>query len=142
MENRKLWRKAVTGLKNIFAGIVIGISNVIPGVSGGTMAVVLNVYDEILDAVSIKRFVKHLFFIITLGIGMLAGIYGFSNIIEYLFENYPMQTNFAFLGLILGSIPMIFKRSLKEKFQPVNLIPFIVGLGIMVVLFLLSLIHI
>ena len=43
MENRKLWRKAVTGLKNIFAGIVIGISNVIPGVSGGTMAVVLNV---------------------------------------------------------------------------------------------------
>ena len=62
---------------------------------------------------------------------MLAGIYGFSNIIEYLFENYPMQTNFAFLGLILGSIPMIFKRSLKEKFQPVNLIPFIAGLGIM-----------
>ena len=136
MENKEIWRKAVAGLKNIFAGIVIGISNVIPGVSGGTMAVVLNVYDEILDAVSIRRFVKHLFFIITLGIGMLAGIYGFSNIIEYLFENYPMQTNFAFLGLILGSIPMIFKRSLKEKFQPVNLIPFIAGLGIMVVLFL------
>ena len=82
MENRKLWRKAVTGLKNIFAGIVIGISNVIPGVSGGTMAVVLNVYDEILDAVSVKRFVKPLCVISTLGIGMLAGIYGFSPIIE------------------------------------------------------------
>lgn len=67
---------------------------------------------------------------------MLAGIYGFRNIIEYLFQNYPMQTNFTFLGLILGSIPMIFKRSFKEKFQPVNLIPFIAGLGIMVVLFL------
>ena len=64
MENKEIWRKAVAGLKNIFAGIVIGISNVIPGVSGGTVAVVLNVYDEILDAVSIKRFVKHLFFII------------------------------------------------------------------------------
>lgn len=67
---------------------------------------------------------------------MLAGIYGFRNIIEYLFQNYPMQTNFTFLGLILGSIPMIFKRSFKEKFQPVNLIPFIAGLEIMVVLFL------
>ena len=135
MKKQSFGNRIWIGIKNVIAGIVIGVSNVIPGVSGGTMAVVMGVYDDMIDAVSIKRLRKNLFFIITLLLGMAGGILLFSNAIEYLFQNYPMQTNFTFLGLILGSIPMIFKRSLEERFRASSLIPFLLALGLMIVLY-------
>lgn len=124
---------------NIFYGILLGVSNVIPGVSAGTMAVVLNIYDDLLSAVSLKKehLKKNLIFLATIGIGAVIGILAFSNAITFLFEKYNMPTHFLFIGIILGSIPMVIKHAKAGKdIRPKNWIPFIITFAIMIVMVL------
>ncbi len=102
-------------LVDIIKGIFVGIANVIPGVSGGTMAVSFGIYDKILSSVSnlfkdFKQSVKNL---LPVAIGMVVGIVGFTFVIGWLLENQPFGTSLAFTGLILGGLPMIIK-SLKD----------------------------
>ena len=133
MENNKILK----AVKNIFCGAVIGIANVIPGVSGGTMAVIMNIYDDLLNAFSIKNLKKNLFFIITVIVGLVVGVLLFSKVIEFFFANYPNQTSFFFLGLIVGSLPMIFNKTRSfGKIRPVNVIGFVIALGIMIALYI------
>lgn len=122
-------------------GCIIGVANIIPGVSGGTMAVILNVYDKLIDSViGIKKHVKEsLAFLIPVAIGGGLGIFGFSKLLKYLLENFPMPTFFFFIGLILGTVPLIFKKIItsadgKKKFNAYTLIPFAVFFGIMIAL--------
>ena len=100
-------------LKLIFAGIVIGVANVIPGVSGGTMVVVFGIYDELIGVISFN--IKAIFgkwrFWVPLAIGMGIGIIAFSKIVTFLFEHFPVQTQYFFAGIVLGSIPLILKRT-------------------------------
>ena len=127
----------MTYIKNIIAGIVIGIANIIPGVSGGTMAVVLGIYDKLIDAISlnIQKLKKNWKFILTLGIGMVLGISVLAKLLTWLFENYNVPTQFFFIGLILGSIPLVWRKTTEtKKFQKINIIPFLVTLGIMIVM--------
>ncbi len=86
----------------------------IPGVSGGTLAVVFNIYDRLISVITlnVKKILSEWKFILPLVIGMGLGIILFSKAITFLFENYPVQTNWFFIGIILGSIPMIVKRLL------------------------------
>lgn len=104
-------------LKLFLKGIVIGMANVIPGVSGGTMAVVFGIYDKFVNAINpnLKKMWKDRGFIIPLILGMLSGIALFSKIISFLFKNYPHQTYFFFFGLIIGSVPMIFGYCIKKN---------------------------
>lgn len=100
-------------LGNFIKGIVLGVSNVIPGVSAATLAVVMNIYDNLLEAISnlfkdFKKNFKFLFFIL-LGIGV--GIVFFSYIIEKLIGIYPWQVNYLFMGLIAGSFSTLFKTA-------------------------------
>ena len=124
-------------IMNVLYGVILGISNVIPGISAGTMAVILNIYDTLLDAVSLKKdkLKKYFPFLIAIGIGMCVGIILFSNAITLLFENYNMPTNFLFIGIIGGSIPMVVNHAKeKDKIRPINWIPFAVCLGVMVIM--------
>lgn len=123
-------------VKNVFSGAVVGVANVIPGVSGGTMAVVLNVFDQMMETLGMKKFRKNLGFLITFGLGAVLGIAAFSSAIEWLLQNYPVATNFTFIGLILGSIPMIFRRATHgdKKVTPQMGSAFIVGLAVMLAL--------
>ena len=84
----------------------------IPGVSGGTLAVVFNIYDRLISVITlnVKKILSEWKFILPLVVGMGLGIILFSKAITFLFENYPVQTNWFFIGIILGSIPMIVKR--------------------------------
>jgi len=107
-------------MENIFVilkGMVIGVSNVIPGVSGGTMAVVLGIYDKLISAVNsfFKDWKKNIFFLAEIAIGAGLGIILFSKLITNLLTNHPEPTNFLFIGLILGSFPMLYKRATKGK---------------------------
>lgn len=101
----------------IVIGMVIGIANVIPGVSGGTMAVVFNIYDEFVNALSlnIQKFKKNWKFIVPLLLGMAGGILIFSKIIESLYNKFPVQTDYFFTGLIIGSIPMLINYMLGKN---------------------------
>lgn len=122
-------------IKNVLRGVVLGVSNVIPGVSAGTMAVVMNIYDKLLDSISIKKekIKENFMFLCMLGIGVIVGILAFSNGITYLFDNYPMQTQFTFIGIILGSIPMVIRHAKQGgSIQKVNWIPCAITFAIMV----------
>ena len=98
------------------------------------MAVVMNVYDQLIGSISkfFKDWKKNLLFLIPILIGAGAGIFLFSLLLGSLLENYPMPVNFFFLGLILGSIPMIYKRATAGKFRATHLIPFAAALLVMI----------
>ncbi len=97
-------------IKLFLSGSIIGMANVMPGVSGGTLAVVLGIYDKFVNAITfnVKKLWSNRAFIFPLVLGMLAGIAFFSKVIALLFDLFPHQTNFFFLGIILGSVPMLY----------------------------------
>ncbi len=120
-------------LVEVIKGIFVGVANVIPGVSGGTMAVSFGIYDKLLSAISnlFKEFKKSIKTLFPIVIGMVIGVVGFTFIIPWLLANQPFITSIAFTGLILGGLPMIIK-SLRDGWQkdtkksiPVNVILFI-----------------
>ncbi len=127
-------------LKLILFGMIIGIANIIPGVSGGTMAVILGVYDKIISAISNWRtkFIDSVKFLALIGIGAVAGIFIFANLIEYTLENFPMATNMVFVGLIIGSIPMIYKKATAEKLGVSGVGAFVVCFGFMMFMLLVT----
>jgi len=93
-------------------GLVLGITTAIPGVSTGTMAVVFNVYDRLIQTItpSIKKILAAWKFWLPLVIGGMAGIFLFSKVITFLFNNYFIPANWFFIGIILGSLPMVYKK--------------------------------
>lgn len=106
----------MTFFMDVLKGIMIGIANVIPGVSGGTMAVSLGIYDKLIGAVSNllrdwKNSLKTLFPLV-LGCGI--GIVGFTYAIEYLLSKHTFVTCMAFVGLILGGLPILVVSLKKE----------------------------
>lgn len=96
-------------------GIAIGMVNVIPGVSGGTLAVVFGIYDKFVNAITfnVKSLWKNRRFVVPLVLGMLLGVLIFSKLIEFLYTHFPLQTNYFFTGLVIGSIPMLFTLMIK-----------------------------
>lgn len=101
----------------LFIGIAIGMANVIPGVSGSTMAVVFNIYDRFVNAITlnIKKLIENRRFVIPVVGGMALGVLLFSKLITILYENFPVQTDYFFTGLIIGSIPMLFSFMTKKQ---------------------------
>lgn len=122
---------------DIIKGIVIGLANIIPGVSGGTMMVSMGIYDTIISCITgiFKNFKKNLKTLAPYIIGMLVGIGGFSIILKFLFKNYPLPTNTAFVGLILGGLPSIAKQLDKRK---LNIKSILIGIIFFVALIVLQ----
>src|SRR5690554_938336 len=104
------------------SGMVIGIANAIPGVSGGTMAVVLNVYDRLIALVSLnlKKILRDLPFALLLVAGAGTGIILFAKLMSGLFDSYPVPTTWFFMGLIVGSIPFVARRTRGTGSVPVK----------------------
>ena len=118
-------------------GMAIGIANAVPGVSGGTIAVVVGIYDRVISAVSgffsnEYGWKRNLLFLVQLAIGLLAGLIGFANILDWLIEFYPYETQFGFIGLILGSVPFLVKLAEVPKLKLRHWVVFLVFLGIMI----------
>lgn len=124
-------------------GIFIGSFEVVPGISGGTLALLLNIYERLISAIiNIKTdFKKNFKFLATIVSGMGVGIYVFSHIILLLNEHYPIETNCTLAGLIVGLIPTIFKKSIGEKFSFKNFLAFILTLIFMIIINLISIIN-
>ena len=107
-------------LKMILKGVVIGVANIIPGVSGGTMAVSMGIYDKIIHAAThlLSEFKKSMKLLIPILIGAALGLVVVARIIQMMFERVPFQTNLLFIGLILGGLPAMTK---KVKGQSIRL---------------------
>ncbi len=99
-------------IKSILKGIVIGIANIVPGVSGGTMMVSMGIYDKLIHCIThlFSEFKKSVKFLFPIAVGMLIAIVGSSFALEEMFARIPIQTNLLFVGLILGGLPAIWKN--------------------------------
>lgn len=102
-------------LESILYGVCMGIFEVVPGISGGTLALILNIYETLISSISnLKKDFKNS--VKTLSpylLGMGIGIYCFSFIISFLHKNFPMEVNFWLMGLIIGIIPSIASKANK-----------------------------
>lgn len=102
----------MTMIKSFLKGMVIGIANIVPGVSGGTMMVSMGIYDRLIHCIThlFSEFKKSVLFLFPIAVGMVAAIGASSFGLTYLFEHFPIQTNLLFVGLILGGLPAIWKK--------------------------------
>lgn len=124
-------KKFIEYLKYLLCGLVFGTANVIPGVSGGTMLVVFGIFDKLTDSISgIKKIFENIKFLITFAIGAGGGILISAKLIKQLFENFPIQTNLFFIGLIVGGIPLIYRLGTSEKkVKPLCAVPFVIAMA-------------
>lgn len=115
-------------LLHILKGCVMGIANVIPGVSGGTMAVSMGIYDTLIHSIThlFKEFKKSMKALVPIGIGMVIGVVGLATLITLLFDKAPVPTNLLFIGLILGGLPAVLRRLKGEKFKITYAIGFLI----------------
>jgi putative membrane protein len=99
-------------IRNFLNGLAFGITETIPGVSGGTIAIILGFYNDLIETINhfTEDYKKYLKFIIPLLIGTASGILLFSSIIDYLLTNHSFPTMLFFIGLITGIIPLIFLK--------------------------------
>ena len=108
-------------LVDVIKGMIVGVANVIPGVSGGTMMVSMGIYEKIIGIVNnlFKDLKKSILTLLPIGIGLVLGIAVFSFVIPFCLEEYPFPTSFCFIGLILGGVPAIVKPA-KESLEKEN----------------------
>lgn len=99
-------------IKKVLKGIIIGLANAVPGVSGGTMMVSMGIYDDIIYCIThiLRQVKKSIAILFPYIVGMAVGIVGLAYAIGYLQENHPLQTSLTFVGLILGGIPILWQR--------------------------------
>jgi putative membrane protein len=107
-------------------GMLMGAANVIPGVSGGTMALLTGIFEPLINAIKsfdltaikllfsgkFKELFKHtnMAFLIPVGIGIVVSILSIARLLEFLFENYAVYVWSFFFGLILASIYFVGKK--------------------------------
>ncbi len=120
----------------VIKGFFVGIANIIPGVSGGTLAITLGIYEELIEAIShfFRKIKSNIKFLIPIGIGAFTAIVIGSRIIEISLEKYTLPTLLFFTGLILGGMPMLFgkiKKNIKPSYALIFLATFALVIGIM-----------
>ncbi len=106
-------------MRNFLKGIIVGIGGIAPGLSGSVLLVILGLYQKAINAIGtlFKDFKNNVKFLFPLVLGFGVGVIIFSKIVDFLLENYEMYTRFAFLGLVLGTIPLFYKEVKKEGFN-------------------------
>lgn len=124
----------------ILKGFLLGIANIIPGVSGGTLAITLGIYNDLIGAIShfFKNLKKNLTFLIPLGIGMLAAVLLGSKLITYCLDKFTLPTTLFFIGLIVGGIPLLTKKLKGRKVKPFNLAVFLLTFSIVMIMTFLN----
>lgn len=110
-------------------GFCIGSAMTVPGVSGGTVAIILDVYDRLVFSIAsiFKDLKKNFLFLCVLGASMLLGMLSLSKLILFLSELAPVPVRFFFIGAIVGGIPMLYRKTELKKISPVSLIFALLG---------------
>lgn len=145
-------RTAKDYLMLFLKGMGMGAANVIPGVSGGTIALITGIFEHLIDSIKsfdlkavqlllrfrIKDFIKHtdLIFLIAVFSGAVVSVFSLAKLLEYLFANYPIYVWAFFFGLILASVYFVGKTVGKWNLSVI--ITFIIGSIIAIALSTLS----
>ena len=111
--------QSVVFLKNFFKGLIAGIGGIAPGLSGSVLLVILGLYEQTVNAIGtlFLDFKKNIKFLLPLVLGLGVGILLFSKVVDFLLETFEFQTRYAFLGLILGTIPLFYREVKKKGFR-------------------------
>lgn len=111
-------------LKNFFKGIIAGIGGIAPGLSGSVLLVIMGLYERMVNSIGtlFRNFKQNMKFLVPLLMGMVVGVLLFSKIVDYLLETFAFQTRYAFLGLIVGTIPLFYREVRKNGFRKRNYI--------------------
>ncbi|MBR6027719.1 MAG: DUF368 domain-containing protein [Clostridia bacterium] len=122
-------------LLDILRGMVIGLANVIPGVSGGTMMVSMGIFDKLIHAINhlFDEFKQSLRTLWPYLAGMVLAIILSSVALSIAFERFPLPTNTLFIGLILGSVPMILAQIKGAKINALHVVLFLIFAAIVIV---------
>ena len=127
-------------IKSILKGMVIGIANIIPGVSGGTMMVAMGIYDKLIHCIThlFSEFKKSFLFLLPIAIGMGIAVVGGAFTIEKMFEVIPFQTSLLFIGLVVGGLPAIWKNVKGNSIKFGHILAGVIFFAIVVVMALLG----
>lgn len=98
-------------------GILIGAGAILPGISSGVFCVIFGIYEKLVDSVLnlFHNFKSNIVFLLPIVLGGITGVLLVSKLLNFLITSYPVPTKFCFIGLILGSIPMLFKKANNNK---------------------------
>ena len=118
-------------------GIVLGVAFVIPGVSGGTLAVLLGIYEELIEAASnfyksIADFKKYIMYLLPIGLGVVFSVAVFAKLIKFGLDKAPIITILIFLGMIIGGIPALVRNVKGTKINLKDMTLMLVGLIIVI----------
>lgn len=140
-EDGSMNNKQVSGFfYRMLCGSMLGISIIAPGVSGSVMAVMMGIYDNLINIISapFKNFKKNFFYLLPMGLGAVISIGVFIKILEWFFENYPAPAFSLFIGLIAGSLPTVFTEANKLGFKKKYLIGTVSALAVAITIGLIA----
>lgn len=125
----------------LIKGAIIGLGGILPGASGGILAVATGVYERIFEAISnlFKDIKSSLSFLLPLLLGSLIGLIPMSFLLEWLLGSFEVPVTYVLIGLVLGGIPSFLKEANSQNgFKPKYLIGTFIGLSAAVALFFLE----
>lgn len=127
-------------LYRILCGFCLGISVFAPGISGSIMAIIMGIYDKLLDIASdpLKNLKKNIKFLLPLGIGAVISLLLFVLVFSYLFETYEKAVFMLFIGLILGNLPMVYKEARKSQFKWYYILGAVIAFAVALVVGIMS----
>ena len=127
-------------LKDFLIGILLGAGAILPGISSGVICVILGIYDKLINSVLglFRNFKKNFTYIFPIAVGGFIGVFLVGNILKILFQKFPTQTSYCFIGLILGSIPLLVKKinsehTFKLHYLIFTIISFIIGYSLVLI---------
>lgn len=117
-----------------FKSIIVGLGGIAPGLSGSVLMIIFGLYQDVLEALgslfAVRRTAEHgrwkflsqdfgkkIRFLLPILAGMAVGVLLFSRVLDFFLAHYEVPTRFAFLGLILGTVPLFYKEVKKEGFS-------------------------
>lgn len=106
-------------LVTFLKGIVVGVGGVAPGLSGSVLLVILGLYEKVISAIGtlFRNFKKNIQFLLPMVAGVAIGVLAFSKLVDYLLDRHEFYTRYAFLGLVVGTVPLFYREVRKNGFR-------------------------
>lgn len=123
----------------LLKGTLVGIGAILPGLSGGVLAVIFGIYQPLLKFLADLRkdFVKNLLFFIPVGIGVAFGIFLFAIVVEKAFGKYAAAFVCLFIGFVIGTFPSLYRTAAKQGRKASDIVIMIIsGLAILILMLL------
>ncbi|MCR5073915.1 MAG: DUF368 domain-containing protein [Clostridiales bacterium] len=130
-------------IKKTICGIAIGVGCVLPGVSGGVIAISMGLYEKMIAAIKqlFSAFKKNFMFLLPIGIGCAAGVVLTSNVLKLVIDQYESELFALFVGFVIGSFPSLFEETKKpgqKRFSVSNIAIMIIALVLIILMEILD----